>query len=471
MVKVDLNKRFIIMGFLNLISALRRIYIANRHKRRDFNMKKKLTIVMATVLSGVLLAGCNKSGDASSTANSASSSASLAEGIDAQSLQGAVDGSSAGASAEPLTEDGYLSYYTASDYVTLGDYKGLEVKVPIVEITDEDVQSTLLSSYASSFTPAEVTDRTDVRMGDTANINYVGKYADTLEAFDGGTDDSEEGYDLVIGSGSFIPGFEDGLIGAEVGTTVDINLTFPEDYGAAELAGVDVIFTVTINKISAPAYSDEEVAALGIEGVTDKDSLLEYIKEDLTTQAQEENKETARSSALDLAYDNATFAEEFPQVLVDRFISDYEDTLEYYMQMYSYYYGVSYSSVDDYISQNYGIAAEEVASYKEEQAVEQLKYIFLERAIADAEGLTVTDEDVEAELLDIATQSGYEDVDSFAEFYNSTYGRDVRELAAEQLIAEKAQDFLAENSTLVEVEASELEEETDDASGAASIAE
>ena len=139
--------------------------------------------------------------------------------------------------------------------------------------------------------------------------------------------------------------------------------------------------------------------------------------------------------------------------------------------MYSYYYGVSYSSVDDYISQNYGIAAEEVASYKEEQAVEQLKYIFLERAIADAEGLTVTDEDVEAELLDIATQSGYEDVDSFAEFYNSTYGRDVRELAAEQLIAEKAQDFLAENSTLVEVEASELEEETDDASEAASVAE
>ncbi len=72
-------------------------------------MKKKLTIVMATVLSGVLLAGCNKAGDASTNANSASSSASLAEGIDAQSLQGAVDGSSAGASAEPLTEDGYLS--------------------------------------------------------------------------------------------------------------------------------------------------------------------------------------------------------------------------------------------------------------------------------------------------------------------------------------------------------------------------
>lgn len=421
-------------------------------------MKKKLTILMATVLSGALLAGCSKTGN-STEGSSANTSASL-DGINAESLQGAVDGSGeATEPAEPLSEDGYLSKYTASDYVTLGDYKALEVKVPIVDVTDEDAEETLLSNYGSSFEAVEVTDRKDVRLGDTANINYVGKYADTLEAFEGGTDDSEGGYDLVIGSGSFIPGFEDGLIGAEVGTTVDINVTFPEDYGKAELAGVDVIFTVTINKISAPAYTDEEVTALGIEGVTDKAGLLEYIKEDLKTQAEEENKETARSKALELAYDNATFAEEFPQVLIDRFVADYEDTLEYYMQMYSYYYGVTYSSVDDYIAQNYGIALEEVESYKNEQAIEQLKYIFLERAIAEAEGLTVTDEDVEAELLDIATQSGYTDVDSFAEFYFTTYGRDVRELAAEQLIAEKAQDFLAENATLVEVEASVLEAE------------
>ncbi len=422
-------------------------------------MKKKLTILLATVLSGALLAGCNKTNN-SAEGNSANTSASLADGINAESLQGAVDGSAEAVEpVEPLSEDGYLSKYTASDYVTLGEYKNLEVKVPIVDITDEDAEETLLSSYGSSFEAVEVTDRTDVRLGDTANINYVGKYADTLEAFEGGTDDSAEGYDLVIGSGSFIPGFEDGLIGAEVGTTVDINLTFPEDYQAPDLAGVDVIFSVTINKISAPAYTDEEVTALGIEGVTDKAGLLEYIKEDLKTQAEEENKETARSSALEMAYDNATFAEEFPQVLIDRFIADYEDTLEYYMQMYSYYYGMTYSSVDDYIAQNFGIALEEVESYKKEQAIEQLQYIFLERAIAEAEGLEVTDEDVEAELLEIATQSGYADVDSFAEFYSTTYGRDVRELAAEQLISEKAQDFLSENATLVEVEASELEAE------------
>lgn len=420
-------------------------------------MKKKLTIVMATVLSGALLAGCNNSGDANSTAtNSASTSASLADGINADSLQGAVDSSTTEASVEPLSEDGYLSYYTAADYVTLGEYKGLEVKVPIVDVTDEDVQETLLSSYSSYFTASEVTDRTDVQLGDTANIDYVGKYADTLEAFDGGTD---QGYDLVIGSGTFIPGFEDGLIGAEVGSTVDVNLSFPEDYQSTELAGVEVVFTVTINSISAPSYTDEEVASLGIDGVTNKDELLAYIKEDLIAQAEEENEETARSSALEMAYDNATFTQDFPQVLVDRFISDYEDTLEYYMQMYSYYYGISYSSVDDFISQNFGIAAEEVESYKQEQAVEQLKYIFLERAVAEAEGIEVTDEDIEAELLDIATQSGYTDVDSFAEYYSSTYGSDVRELAAEQLIAEKAQDFLAENAVLVEVDASELEEE------------
>lgn len=421
-------------------------------------MKKKLTIIITTVLSGALLAGCGNTAETNSTASSsAAASASLSGSVDTEALQGTVsDSATTEESVVPLTEDGYLSYYTASDYVTLGEYKGLEVKVPIVDVTDEDVQETLLSSYSSSFTATEVTDRTDVQLGDTANIDYVGKYADTLEAFDGGTD---SGYDLVIGSGTFIPGFEDGLIGAEVGSTVDVNLTFPEDYGAAELAGVDVVFTVTINSISAPSYSEEEVTALGIEGVTDKESLLAYIKEDLIAQAEEENKETASSSALEMAYDNATFVEEFPEVLVDRFIADYEDTIEYYMQMYSYYYGVTYTSVDDYISQNFGIAAEEVETYKHDQAIEQLKYIFLERAIVDAEGIEITDEEIESELLDIATQAGYTDVDSFVEFYTTTYGRDVRELEAEQLTAEKAQDFLAENAVMVEVEASELEEE------------
>ncbi|MCR5770537.1 MAG: trigger factor [Butyrivibrio sp.] len=421
-------------------------------------MKKKLTIIMTTVLSGALLAGCGNTAETNSTASSsAAASASLSGSVDTEALQGTVsDSATTEESVVPLTEDGYLSYYTASDYVTLGEYKGLEVKVPIVDVTDEDVQETLLSSYSSSFTATEVTDRTDVQLGDTANIDYVGKYADTLEAFDGGTD---SGYDLVIGSGTFIPGFEDGLIGAEVGSTVDVNLTFPEDYGAEELAGVDVVFTVTINSISAPSYSEEEVTALGIEGVTDKESLLAYIKEDLIAQAEEENKETASSSALEMAYDNATFVEEFPEVLVDRFIADYEDTIEYYMQMYSYYYGVTYTSVDDYISQNFGIAAEEVETYKHDQAIEQLKYIFLERAIVDAEGIEITDEEIESELLDIATQAGYTDVDSFVEFYTTTYGRDVRELEAEQLTAEKAQDFLAENAVMVEVEASELEEE------------
>ncbi len=413
---------------------------------------------MTTVLSGALLAGCGNTAETNSTASSsAAASASLSGSVDTEALQGTVsDSATTEESVVPLTEDGYLSYYTASDYVTLGEYKGLEVKVPIVDVTDEDVQETLLSSYSSSFTATEVTDRTDVQLGDTANIDYVGKYADTLEAFDGGTD---SGYDLVIGSGTFIPGFEDGLIGAEVGSTVDVNLTFPEDYGAEELAGVDVVFTVTINSISAPSYSEEEVTALGIEGVTDKESLLAYIKEDLIAQAEEENKETASSSALEMAYDNATFVEEFPEVLVDRFIADYEDTIEYYMQMYSYYYGVTYTSVDDYISQNFGIAAEEVETYKHDQAIEQLKYIFLERAIVDAEGIEITDEEIESELLDIATQAGYTDVDSFVEFYTTTYGRDVRELEAEQLTAEKAQDFLAENAVMVEVEASELEEE------------
>ena len=129
--------------------------------------------------------------------------------------------------------------------VKLGDYKGLEVTVADTEVTDEDVQAEIDNALANY--PAEVTGRA-VQDGDILDIDYEGKKDGV--AFEGGT---AQGASLTIGSGQFIAGFEDGLIGAEVGETRDLKLKFPDDYWSEDLAGKDVVFTVTVNKISAPA--------------------------------------------------------------------------------------------------------------------------------------------------------------------------------------------------------------------------
>ena len=148
-----------------------------------------------------------------------------------------------GASAETEETEAVLERpdYNALDYVTLGEYKGLTVQDQPVEVTEEQIDSEVEYYIQLADALESVTEGT-VEEGDTANIDYEGKL--NGEAFDGGT---AKGYDLIIGSDSFIDGFEDGLIGVAVGETVDLPLTFPENYGNEELAGQDVVFTVTVN--------------------------------------------------------------------------------------------------------------------------------------------------------------------------------------------------------------------------------
>ena len=153
-----------------------------------------------------------------------------------------------------------------SKYIDLGEYKGIEV----------DTSSDGFGVYYDNQISSDVANydlyvrKTEGRVedGDTANIDYVGKKDGV--AFDGGTAD---GYDLVIGSGSFIDGFEDGLIGAEIGSTVDLNLEFPDDYQSEELAGKAVVFTVTVNYVK----TDEERIALVKENFSVTDEVLEAV--------------------------------------------------------------------------------------------------------------------------------------------------------------------------------------------------
>ena len=133
------------------------------------------------------------------------------------------------------------------DYIELCDYKSYEID------WSEGTANQVMNSYLSQNCTVEVTDR-PVKEGDVVNIDYVGKKDGV--AFDGGT---AQGYDLTIGSNSFIDGFEEGLIGAELGETLDLNLTFPEQYHSADLAGADVVFTVTVNSIKGISDKKEDI--------------------------------------------------------------------------------------------------------------------------------------------------------------------------------------------------------------------
>ena len=188
--------------------------------RKEINiMKKKLMTVLLAVALTASICGCSKN-DGENVGDT--------ESTEAESL------SSAGIEYDPL------------DYVELGEYKGIEVQLQEdYTVDDAAVQTFIEQNVLAQYPDYKDTDKKTVETGDFVNIDYVGKRDGV--AFNGGT---AAGYVLEIGSGSFIPGFEDGLIGVEVGNTVDLPLTFPETYNPnPDMAGAEVVFTVTVNKI------------------------------------------------------------------------------------------------------------------------------------------------------------------------------------------------------------------------------
>ena len=297
----------------------------------------------------------------------------------------------------------------------------------------------------------EVTDRA-VENGDTVNIDYVGKYADTKEAFDGGT---AQGADLVIGSNSYIDGFESGLVGVKKGETVDLNLTFPENYGAADLAGKDVIFTVTVNSISVAGteMTDEWAAGLGFDGVTDIASLKTYAKNTLTEQALEEYNATVENNAIQTVFDSSTFAD-VPEELVNRYLIQQNQLVEYYATMYSYMYGSAVSAADvvNVYMQNEGFVGT-ADDYLYSIARDMTNQYLMFQTIADEQGLTVTEDEIDEYL-----KTAYESASStaFSSFEDYKASLDL-ETYREGLMAEKVVGFIVDNANVVDASSTAAE--------------
>lgn len=390
---------------------------------KKFIRKAALAAVCAALF-GAFAAGCAKTEEDPAETVQESAGESTAE-----------DGTAA---AEDYGPEAYLNGITVSDYVTLGDYKGVKVSVDAAVVTDEYLDSYIDYVLQSNMLTTEVTDR-PVQEGDIVNIDYEGKIDGV--AFDGGT---AEGYDLAIGSGSFIDGFEDGLIGAETGETRDVEVTFPEDYHGTDVAGKDAVFTVTVNSISVetlPELTDEFVQGLGV-GAETVEEYRQYAYDLLMEEQQANHDAEAEMAVLETVMNNAKLQDP-PEDMTNRYYSRLIDNMNYYASMYGY-------DLETFLSLN-GTSEETIM----ESARNAAKQLITMQAIAEAEGMEVTDEELDEEIEANAVSMGYEDADAYREALDAEGYR-------EYMLTEKVLDFLLENAEVVDVEPEAAETEAEE---------
>lgn len=323
--------------------------------------------------------------------------------------------------------------------VTLGDYKGVTVEKTIQSVTDEDVQNEIDNALANY--PVEVDQA--AKEGDTVNIDYVGKIDG--EEFDGGSD---QGADLKLGSGKFIDGFEDGLIGARKGETRTLNLTYPEDY-TQDLAGKAVEFTVTVNAVKEPlSEPTDQWVADNIEGY---DNLADY-KAGIRSEQEESNEQTAenqvRYAAWTQVIDNCTI-NEYPETLVEVGKKLYEQQVETYAK----YAGME---LDAYIESS-GLTQEEYQSNMEEYGKNVAAQALVCQAICDKEGFAIGDDDYQKALQDMLTEYGCTEDELI-----QTYGQDNVE---QSIMLNRVSNLILENANVTEVQADSSADSSSDDSG------
>lgn len=323
--------------------------------------------------------------------------------------------------------------------VTLGDYKGVTVEKTIQSVTDEDVQNEIDNALANY--PVEVDQA--AKEGDTVNIDYVGKIDG--EEFDGGSD---QGADLKLGSGKFIDGFEDGLIGARKGETRTLNLTFPEDY-TQDLAGKAVEFTVIVNAVKEPlSEPTDQWVADNIEGY---DNIADY-KAGIRSEQEESNEQTAenqvRYAAWTQVIDNCTI-NEYPETLVEVGKKLYEQQVETYAK----YAGME---LDAYIESS-GLTQEEYQSNMEEYGKNVAAQALVCQAICDKEGFAIGDDDYQKALQDMLTEYGCTEDELI-----QTYGQDNVE---QSIMLNRVSNLILENANVTEVQADSSADSSSDDSG------
>ncbi|MBD5460140.1 MAG: hypothetical protein HDR26_04250 [Lachnospiraceae bacterium] len=364
-------------------------------------MKKRVALLLAGVLALSVMGGCGEKQEE-----------------DKGQLQGTGGGSQEAVEAVPLDD------VKVEDYVTLTEYKGLAFEYsPKYEFDENEVDEFTLSVY-------EVRDRA-AQNGDTVNIDYVGKQDGV--AFDGGT---ASGADLALGTGQFIDGFEDGLVGVMPGETVELELNFPDPYEHnPAMSGAAVVFTVTLNFIYSTedtVMTDEGVAAMGSEDYTTVQELKDFCR-DYMTRVVESQYRSGRQDGVLQAVMEAAEVSEVPEGLLMTYSARILDSLTYEAAQYGMdpatYMAYYKMDLDAYVAAN---------------AQESAKQAMVMKYIANAENLNISDEELEESLQAYAEE-------------NWTTVEEVRavnenERLREYFMTNKVLDFLVENGVGTEVQ-------------------
>lgn len=322
-----------------------------------------------------------------------------------------------------------------SEYITLGQYKGLTAADPGVEVTDEDVQFQIEMLLSEHPDVINVTDR-GAQEGDTVNIDYTG----TIDgvAFEGGTATDA---DLVLGSNTYIDGFEDGLIGATVGETKVLDLTFPDPYpNNPDLAGKAVQFTVTVNSISyeqLPEYNDEFVTK-NYPDYANTAEFEAYIRESLQADAEESRNTAIISDVWGKVLDNTTVVK-YPEDVVT---AQLEEAMTYYTDLVQNYYGMELS---EFLEQYQSTTLDDFKADLDADVRKSIVEEMVLRQIIKNESLTLTDEEYTSGAQEYADY-----YDMTIEELENQYGKDI---VSDNLLWDKAFEFLRDNAVLQPAEA------------------
>ena len=310
--------------------------------------------------------------------------------------------------------------FTVEPEAKVGDYKALEYKVEDYTVTDDEVNEEI-GRMQNQYADMEVKEG-EAENGDTVNIDYKG-LKDGV-AFDGGT---ANGYDLELGSGSFIPGFEEQLIGVKAGDEKSLNLSFPADYHAEDLAGAEVVFEVKVNEVktkSIPALDDDFAKELNIKGVETVEDLNKNVRERLETRKKNDAENKAQNDLME------AFAEivdvDIPDVMIEDEVQGQINQLANQLQQY----GMSLTS---YL-QMMGQSADDLKASYRDQAAKTVKIRLGLEAVAKAENLEPSAEEIQKQYEEIAEQYGMK-VDEVKTYISEDMIRtDVRNMKAMELL-------------------------------------
>ncbi len=391
-------------------------------------MKKKLLSLLMAVTMVATLAGCGSNNN-----NSTNSTTSDSNDTSNKEVEAADYYASAQKNAEVYKQ-----------YVTLGNYKGIEVKVDnsSVAVSDEDVENNINTILNQFSTTEQITEGITAN-GDTVILDYSGKKDGV--AFSGGT---ATDVSYTIGSGGFIDDLDKGLAGLTIGQQYDIPCKFPDNYSSTDLAGQDVIFTVTVTAKTntvLPELTDDWVASkkddIGL-NASNVEELRNNTREYLENYKKSSYSAEKFSSALEKIIANSTISG-YPEAEVSSLVTVYKNNIKTSYDTYSAYYTSSgINSYDDYLKYAYNCSSDdEFTEYAKEQVHQYLEEKMVITMIAVENNLTVSADEINALGAEWAEQYGY---DSYQEILDN-YTKEMNAEVGFEVLSEKVQNFINDN--------------------------